>query len=78
MADTTKGPRLKKDGTPFAKRGEGGSAVKRPAYLVYSIQSDDGSLEGAQLVVHDTTRNANDVLKATAGQTAKKYALIEI
>lgn len=71
MADTAK-PRLKKDGTPFAKRGEGGASVKRPAYLVYSID------EEGNLVIHSTTRKADDVLAETAGQSVKKYAKIEI
>jgi hypothetical protein len=61
---------LKKDGTPKAKRGE--AVVKvRPAYLVYTV--DDGIL-----TVHSVTRKADDVLAATAGQTEKKYARIEI
>lgn len=63
---------LKKDGTPKAKRGEGAASKPRPAYLVYTTD------ENGDLTIHLTTRKADDVLAATAGQSVKKYARFEI
>lgn len=44
----------------------------RDAYLVYSI-NEDGTL-----AIHSATRDPNEVLRETAGQTEKKYAAFQI
>lgn len=48
------------------------AAAPRDAYLVYSVD------EGGNLTIHTATRDANEVLKQTAGQVEKKYAAFKI
>lgn len=44
----------------------------RDAYLVYGM-NEDGTI-----AIHSATRDPNEVLKATAGQTELKYAAFQI
>jgi hypothetical protein len=67
-----KGERVKADGSPYAKRGEGGGAPKKPAYIVYK---SDGA-GGINIVL--TSRNAEEVLKAVEADRECKYTRTEI
>ena len=44
----------------------------RDAYIVYSV-NEDGTV-----AIHSATRDPNEVLRETAGQTEKKYAAFKI
>lgn len=72
MSDTTttSPTGLKKDGTPKARRGEGGKP--RPAYLVYSL-SEDGTIN-----VVSATRNAEGLLTELDKDRSLKYVRFEI
>lgn len=72
------GPRLKKDGTPFAKRGEGGAAVKRPAYLVYKQAIDGTGSASGEIEIIEATRKADVVMDQISKDRDLKYARFEI
>lgn len=74
----TKGERVKADGTPFAKRGEGG-APKRPAYIVYKAQVDGTSGQpNGDFDILNVSRNAEEVLAAVDKDHSLKYKRTEI
>lgn len=74
-----KGERVKADGSPFAKRGEGAAAKKRPAYIVYkaSVDGSSGAFTGDFDII-DVSRNAEDVLAAVDKDHSLKYKRTEI
>lgn len=76
-----KGERVKADGSPFAKRGEGEAAKKRPAYIVYRAVKDGSSGEfNGEFDIVDVSRNAETVLGMIDSDTTHtlKYKRTEI
>jgi hypothetical protein len=76
-----KGERVKSDGSPFAKRGEGEAAKKRPAYVVYKAALDGTTGQpNGDIEIINVSRNAEEVLAAIDGDTTHtlKYKRTEI
>lgn len=71
------GERVKADGSPYAKRGEGG-APKRPAYLVYKAQTDGAGAFTGDVEITLVSRSADEVLAAVEADRTSKYKRIEI
>lgn len=76
MAETAPASNLKKDGTPKAKRGEGGKP--RPAYLVYAPKVDDNGAFTGEIDVVTATRNAEGLLSEIDKDRSLKYVRFEI
>lgn len=73
-----KGERVKADGSPYAKRGEGGGAPKRPAYLVYKAAVDGAGAYTGDIEIVLTSRSADEVLKAVEADRNLKYKRTDI
>lgn len=73
-----KGERVKADGTPIAKRGEGAAAKKRPAYIVYKALVDGAGAFTGDFEIVNVSRNAEEVLAAVDADRNLKYKRTEI
>lgn len=73
-----KGERVKADGSPYAKRGEGGGAPKRPAYIVYKSITDGAGAHTGDFEIVNVSRSAEEVLKAVEADRNLKYKRTEI
>lgn len=73
------GERVKRDGSPIAKRGEGQAAKKRPAYIVYKATQDGstGAFTGDFEIV-SVSRNAEEVLGSVDADRDLKYKRFEV
>lgn len=76
--ENAKGERVKADGTPYAKRGEGGGTPKRPAYIVYKSITDANGQHTGDFDIVNVSRKAEEVLAAVDADHSLKYKRTEI
>ena len=72
------GVRVKADGSAYAKRGEGGTASKRPAYIVYKSIVDGNGQHTGDFEIVNVSRKAEEVLAAVDSDHSLKYKRTEI
>jgi hypothetical protein len=72
------GDRVKADGSPIAKRGEGKGAQPRPAYLIYeAVKGPDGQFTG-DVEILSVTRKSDELLTALDENRNLKYKKVLI
>jgi hypothetical protein len=72
------GERVKADGSPIAKRGEGKGAQPRPAYLIYNAAVDAEGKFSGDIEILSVTRKSDELLSALDENRSLKYKKVMI